>query len=66
MTGSMSAGPGADAALEAVMAVGGHCRYWRSVPIWSYFINDPLDGSTYKRLSYYTNSPVMIAEYYNK
>ena len=31
-----------------------------------YYINDPADGSTYKKLCYYTNNPVMIAEYYNR
>ena len=30
-----------------------------------YYIVDPWDGSTYKKLSYYT-TPSMIAEYYNK
>ena len=54
-----------------IVDVGGHfVVVYRSLgygdQAWSYFINDPLDGSTYKRLSYYTNSPVMIAEYYNK
>ena len=54
-----------------IVDVGGHfVVVYRSLGYgdhaWSYFINDPLDGSTYKRLSYYTNNPVMIAEYYNK
>ena len=54
-----------------IVDVGGHfVVVYRSLgygdQAWSYFINDPLDGSTYKRLSYYTNNPVMIAEYYNK
>jgi len=30
-----------------------------------YYIVDPADGSTYKRLSYYT-TPSVIVEYYNK
>jgi len=30
-----------------------------------YYIVDPIDGSTYKKLSYYT-TPSKIAEYYNK
>jgi hypothetical protein len=33
---------------------------------WSYYINDPADGSTYKKLSYYTDDPVSIIEYYDK
>ena len=31
-----------------------------------YYINDPADGSTYKKLSYYTNNPLGVAEYAKK
>ncbi len=53
-----------------IVKVGGHfVVVYKSLgyidEAWSYFINDPLDGSTYKRLSYYV-TPSLIAEYYNK
>lgn len=31
-----------------------------------YYISDPADGTTYKKLCYYTQDPLKIAEYYNK